>query len=74
MRCLRLGCADAGAAGGRTERREPREPNNPSFPASSARPADVLSEDADGSLVLDLTKFHDLVPTEPMPDFPYPAA
>jgi inward rectifier potassium channel len=37
-----------------------------------ARHADVLSEDEKGNLVLDVRKFHDVVPTEPTPDFPYP--
>jgi inward rectifier potassium channel len=37
-----------------------------------ARHADVLSEDTDGSLVLDLRKFHELTPTAPTEDFPYP--
>jgi inward rectifier potassium channel len=37
-----------------------------------ARHADVLSEDADGTLVLDVGKFHDVVPTEKTDDFPYP--
>ena len=37
-----------------------------------ARHADVLSEDPDGTLVLDLHKFHELTPTAPTPDFPYP--
>jgi inward rectifier potassium channel len=36
------------------------------------RLADVLSEVDGEHLVLDLRKFHDLVPTEPTPDFPYP--
>jgi inward rectifier potassium channel len=36
------------------------------------RLADVLSEVDGEHLVLDLGKFHDLVPTEPTPDFPYP--
>jgi inward rectifier potassium channel len=38
-----------------------------------ARHADILSEDPDGRLVADLRKFHELVPTEPGPGFPYPA-
>jgi inward rectifier potassium channel len=38
-----------------------------------ARHADVLSEDADGTLVLDLGKFDELTPTAPTPDFPYTA-
>ncbi len=37
-----------------------------------ARHADVLSERADGQLVLDLTKFHDVVPTAPTETFPFP--
>jgi inward rectifier potassium channel len=37
-----------------------------------ARHADVLSERADGSLVLDVRRFHDVVPTEPVEGFPYP--
>jgi inward rectifier potassium channel len=37
-----------------------------------ARHADVLSEDSAGTLTLNLHKFHDIVPTTPMPDFPYP--
>jgi inward rectifier potassium channel len=34
--------------------------------------ADILSEDADGNLILDLRKFHDVTPTKPQADFPYP--
>ncbi len=37
-----------------------------------ARHADVLSEEPDGNLVLDVTRFHDIEPTEPLEDFPYP--
>jgi inward rectifier potassium channel len=37
-----------------------------------ARHADVLSEQEGGLLVLDLRRFHDLTPTEPSADFPYP--
>ena len=37
-----------------------------------ARHADVLSEAPDGILVLDLRKFHDLTPTLPTAEFPYP--
>lgn len=37
-----------------------------------ARPADVLSETPRGDLVLDLARFHDLVATEPLDEFPYP--
>jgi inward rectifier potassium channel len=36
------------------------------------RLADVISETPDGNLRLDLTRFHDLTPTEPAPEFPYP--
>ncbi|HEY3668852.1 MAG TPA: ion channel [Polyangiaceae bacterium] len=36
-----------------------------------ARHADVLTELPDGSLVLDLRKFHDTVPTQATPEFPY---
>ncbi|HVZ73017.1 MAG TPA: ion channel [Polyangia bacterium] len=36
------------------------------------RLVDVVSEDADGDVVLDLTKFHDTEPTAPTPTFPYP--
>jgi inward rectifier potassium channel len=36
-----------------------------------ARHADILTEHADGTLTLDLTKFHDTVPTKATPDFPY---
>jgi inward rectifier potassium channel len=36
-----------------------------------ARHADILSEDPDGTLVLDLRKFHHLASTEPTPDFDY---
>jgi len=37
-----------------------------------ARHADVLSVAPDGALVIDLHKFHDIVPTEPTEHFPYP--
>jgi inward rectifier potassium channel len=37
-----------------------------------ARHADILSEDEGGVIVLDLRKFHDVTPTEPTDDFPYP--
>lgn len=37
-----------------------------------ARHADVLSERADGSLVLDVRRFHEVIPTEPVAGFPYP--
>jgi inward rectifier potassium channel len=36
------------------------------------RLADVLSETPDGHLLLDLRKFHDVEPTEPTAEFPYP--
>jgi hypothetical protein len=32
----------------------------------------TCSEEEGGILVLDLGKFHELTPTEPTPDFPYP--
>jgi inward rectifier potassium channel len=37
-----------------------------------ARHADILSETPDGDLVLDIRRFHDVVPTEPTATFPYP--
>jgi inward rectifier potassium channel len=37
-----------------------------------ARHADVLSEGEGGVLVLDLRRFHELTPTQPTADFPYP--
>ena len=39
-----------------------------------ARHADVLSEDESGNLVLDIRKFHDVTPTQPIEGFPYPRA
>jgi inward rectifier potassium channel len=36
-----------------------------------ARHADVLTEHKDGTIVLDLTKFHDTEPTRATPEFPY---
>ncbi|HEY8206979.1 MAG TPA: hypothetical protein VIG99_05845 [Myxococcaceae bacterium] len=36
------------------------------------RLADVLSEAPDGSIVMDLTRFHLLAPAAPTADFPYP--
>jgi inward rectifier potassium channel len=39
-----------------------------------ARHADVLHENDDGSLVLDVRKFHDIEPTAPIDGFPYPSA
>jgi inward rectifier potassium channel len=38
-----------------------------------ARLADVLSETPDGHMLLDLRRFHDVEPTAPTPDFPYPS-
>jgi hypothetical protein len=32
----------------------------------------VLTETPEGNLLLDLRKFHDVEPTAPTPDFPYP--
>lgn len=37
-----------------------------------ARPADILSELPDGRLALDVRRFHDIVPTQPTAEFPYP--
>jgi inward rectifier potassium channel len=42
--------------------------------AWGARLADVLSETPEGGLLLDLRRFHDVVPTEPTPRFPYGGA
>jgi inward rectifier potassium channel len=39
-----------------------------------ARHADVLSEDDQGNLILDVRKFHDVVPTAAIEGFPYPSA
>ena len=39
-----------------------------------ARHADILTEDADGNLVLDVRRFHDILPTEPFDGFPFPGA
>jgi inward rectifier potassium channel len=39
-----------------------------------ARHADVLSETPDGNLLLDVRRFHDVVPTEPTAEFQYPRA
>jgi len=38
------------------------------------RLADVISETPDGNMLLDLRRFHELVPTAPTATFPYPAA
>jgi len=37
-----------------------------------ARHADVLSEDEQGKMILDVRRFHDIVPTQPIDGFPYP--
>jgi inward rectifier potassium channel len=37
-----------------------------------ARHADILSEDEHGDIVLDVRKFHDVLPTKPTEGFPYP--
>jgi inward rectifier potassium channel len=37
-----------------------------------ARHADVLTEAEDGSIVMDVRRFHDVQPTEPFDGFPYP--
>jgi inward rectifier potassium channel len=37
-----------------------------------ARHADILSELADGRLRVDMNRFHDVEPTKPTTDFPYP--
>lgn len=42
--------------------------------AWGARPADVLSELADGRIQLDVTKFDLIIPTQPTETFPYPKA
>jgi inward rectifier potassium channel len=36
-----------------------------------ARHADILSEQDDGTIVLDVRRFHEVVPTEPVEGFPY---
>jgi len=36
-----------------------------------ARHADILTEKPDGSIILDLTKFHDTIPTAATAEFPY---
>jgi len=38
-----------------------------------ARLADVLTETADGHLLLDLSRFDDVEPTASTPQFPYPS-
>jgi inward rectifier potassium channel len=37
-----------------------------------ARHVDILTEEPNGDLTLDLRRFHDVMPTEPTPAFPYP--
>ena len=37
-----------------------------------ARHNDILSEDAQGNVVVDVRRFHELLPTEPVEGFPYP--
>jgi inward rectifier potassium channel len=39
-----------------------------------ARLADILRELPSGDIELDVRKFHDILPTSPTPDFPYPPA
>jgi inward rectifier potassium channel len=39
-----------------------------------ARHADILTEDESGHIILDVRRFHDVLPTEPFDGFPYPAA
>jgi inward rectifier potassium channel len=39
-----------------------------------ARHADILNEQEDGTLVLDMRRFHKVVATEPIAGFPYPRA
>lgn len=39
-----------------------------------ARHADILTEDENANMILDVRKFHDLVPTKPIEGFPYPKA
>ena len=39
-----------------------------------ARHADILSEEPDGTIVVDMRKFHEIVPTAPTDGFPYPRA
>jgi len=40
--------------------------------AWGARHADILSERDDGQIQMDVRKFHDIIATEPTPDFPFP--
>ena len=44
----------------------------PSELVFGARYADILSELPDGDMLMDLNKFHDVVATQPTPEFPYP--
>jgi inward rectifier potassium channel len=37
-----------------------------------ARHADILAEQPDGTLVVDMRRFHQVVPTDPIAGFPYP--
>jgi inward rectifier potassium channel len=37
-----------------------------------ARHADILEEDSEGNIVLDIRRFHDILPTEPVEGFPFP--
>jgi inward rectifier potassium channel len=39
-----------------------------------ARHADIISEQPDGTLIVDMRLFHKVVPTEPLEGFPYPRA
>lgn len=38
------------------------------------RPTDIVSETPDGNMLLDLRRFHELVPTAPTAAFPWPKA
>jgi inward rectifier potassium channel len=37
-----------------------------------ARHHDILTSDPDGKIVLDVRRFHDVLPTDPIEGFPYP--
>jgi inward rectifier potassium channel len=39
-----------------------------------ARHADILAEDEEGNVVLDVRRFHDILPTEPFDGFPFPSS
>jgi inward rectifier potassium channel len=41
--------------------------------AWGARHADILAEDKEGNIVLDIRRFHDILPTEPFEGFPFPS-